>query len=161
MDKNAVDFDSGRNHFTSARVEESFKFKDLEKVIHEMTESMNEKLDDLKGALEKIDDDMKQIRNKSDSQHNDFMDALLLDDDQKSDRNHAENFKGIPRVTLPKKKRDRFTMKDKSKTVFLRQDSCLSRTSLKSQIPIKKITSYPIETINQVDAETDSESVSE
>ena len=161
MDKNAVDFDSGRNHFTSARVEESFKFKDLEKVIHEMTESMNEKLDDLKGALEKIDDDMKQIRNKSDSQHNDFMDALLLDDDQKSDRNHAENFKGIPRVTLPKKKRDRFTMKDKSKTVFLRQDSSLSRTSLKSQIPIKKITSYPIETINQVDAETDSESVSE
>ena len=89
------------------------------------------------------------------------MDALLLDDDQKSDRNHAENFKGIPRVTLPKKKRDRLTMKDKSKTVFLRQDSCLSRTSLKSQIPIKKITSYPIETINQVDAETDSESVSE
>ena len=59
MDKNAVDFDSGRNHFTSARVEESFKFKDLEKIIHEMTESMNEKLDDLKGALGKIDDDMK------------------------------------------------------------------------------------------------------
>ena len=45
-----------------------------------MTESMNEKLEDLKGSLEKIDDDMKQIRNKSNSQHNDFMDALLLDE---------------------------------------------------------------------------------
>ena len=82
---------------------------------------MNEKLDGLKGTLEKINDDMKQNRNKSNSQHNDFIDALLLDEEQNSDR--AENFKGIPRVTLPKKKRDRFTMKDKSKTVFLRQDS--------------------------------------
>ena len=87
MDKNAVDFDSGRNHFTSARVESSFNFRDLEKLIHEMSESMNEKLDDLKGTLEKIDEDMKQIRNKSNSPNNDFIDALLLgDNDQKSDR---------------------------------------------------------------------------
>ena len=49
---------------------------------------MNHKINSLKGTLEKIDDEMKQIRIRSNSQNNDFIDALLLGDDvPKSDEN--------------------------------------------------------------------------
>ena len=51
-----------------------------------MNESINDKLNDLKGALDKIDDDMKHIRNKSNIQHNDFIDALLGEDDDQKDQ---------------------------------------------------------------------------
>ena len=61
-------------------MEPSFNFRDLEKLVHEGNESIEDKLRDLKESLTKIEDDMTMLRNKSNSHHNDFIDALLLDD---------------------------------------------------------------------------------